>query len=643
MKKTQKRIISSALLCGMLFTGMPGGQLPILAAPVHCSNSTLGETDGKILIGAINGSGEISSVHLNYTSTFMLKVFSGNHGTEKYKFTSSDESVLMVTEEGLVIPCSDGSCMVSVMTEDGRTDDCDFYIEDSSTFDFKLFFETNSSSISGFTKGYEVSDLHLPQSLQRCELKTITENAFADTTQLTSVTLQPALENIQARAFANCENLKTIIIQNPDAIIDDTAFGNFSNGEDVPYNLTIKGYEGSTAETFAEKYDNITFVPIDKENDNLTASTEKVFLSANQKLIEDNIYLGVNTSEKIYADAYVVKEENQQVTFSSSDEDVAVVSEDGILTGKKSGTATITASTPNGISKSFEVKIVKDIEVNNNSYTFAEDGNLILNKYNDRYSYGTLGFSSKFIKTDIIGQEAVEGNTNIVNVNIANGVSRIEGRAFANCTNLKSLKIPSTVTYIDDTAFGDFDNGDTAYSLTIYGECGSVAEKLAEKYENITFIRNNSAMHSDCPKATVEPTAEPTEEPVVKVTEQPIAKPMEEPTVKATEKPTMIQSHAVVEKGVKTSNKNQVTKKTAVKKTKIKFTAKKAKLKVGSKYRFKVAVTGTKKTVKWSVSNKKVASINKKTGKLTAKKSGKVIVKATCNNVTKTFKVTIRK
>lgn len=632
MKNTQKKIISSALLCGMLFTGMPGGQLPILAAPAQCSNGTLGGTEGKISIGATYGSGGISNVHLNYNSTFMLKVFSESHRTEKYKFTSSDNSVLMVTEEGLVIPCSDGSCIVSVITEDGRTDDCDFSIEDTNTFNFKLFFETNSSSISGFTKGYEVSDLHLPQSLQGYELKTITENAFADTTQLTSVTLQPALENIQARAFANCENLKTIIIQNPDAVIDDTAFGDFLDGEDVPYNLTIKGYEGSTAEMFAQKYDNITFVAIDKENDNLTASAEKVFLSANQKLIEDSIYLGINTSEKIYADAYVIKEENQQVTFSSSDEDVAVVSEDGILTGKKNGTAAITASTPNGISQSFEVKVVKDVEVNNDSYTFAEDGNLVLNKSNGEYSHITLGRSNKFIKTDIIGCEALEGNTNITSVTVANGISRIEGRAFANCKNLKSLKIPSTITYIDDTAFGDFNNGDTAYPLTIYGECGSVAEKLAEKYENITFIKNNPAMHSDCPKVTEEPIA--VQSPVIVEDKDKITA-----IEKTNTKPS------VVEKGVKASksNKKQVTKKTTAKKTKIKFTAKKAKLKVGSKYRFKVAVTGTKKAVKWTVSNKKAASINKKTGKLTAKKSGKVIVKATCNNVTKTFKLTIKK
>lgn len=196
-----------------------------------------------------------------------------------------------------------------------------------------------------------------------------------------------------------------------------------------------------------------------------------------------------------------------------------------------------------------------------------------MNKSNEEYSYITLGRSNKFIKTDSIGCEALEDNTNITSVTVANGISRIEGRAFANCKNLKSLKIPSTITYIDDTAC----------PLTIYGECGSVAEKFAEKYENITFIKNNPAMHSDCPKAAEEPIA--------------------------------VQSPVIVE------NKDKIT---AIEKTNTKPSV-------------------VEKGVKWTVSNKKAASINKKTGKLTAKKSGKIIVKATCNNVTKTFKLTIKK
>lgn len=626
MRRIQKRIISSALLCGLLVTGIPNGQIPISAASVNCNN-VLDMDNGKIVIGAYNGSyGGISDVHLSFTSTFLLQTLSDNHVKPNCKFESSNKSVLIVTKEGLVIPCSDGEAVITATSESGATDDCDFNIYDTDTLQFKFIDQSHTSSISGFVEGREVADLYVPAALQGYVLKTITEDAFANVKTLESVTLQPELEKIEAGAFANCENLKTIIIQNPDAVIEDTAFGDLENEKDTPYAITIKGYEGSTAQAFAQKYENIDFVLIDKEEDNLTASAEKVFLSANKKLIGESVYLGVNTSQKIYADTYVLKEENEKITFSSSDETVAQVNEDGVLVGKQTGTAIITATTPNGVSKSFEVNIVEEIEDGGNNYKFNADGKLVLSQSNVTDINLSVGYTDKFINVDAIGQEALADNSNIANVVLANGVNKIESRAFANCENLKRLTIPETVTYIDDTAFGDYKNGDTPYKLTIYGECGSVAEKLADKYENITFIRNNPLLHNDCKRVEEDNTSMPTQVPEDKGNQE---------KEKSQSKPDIVQN------GVKTSVKKKNTKK--VIKTKVKFTRKKAKLKVGSKYRFRVSVTGTKKTVKWSVSNKKIATINKKTGKLTAKKAGKVIVKATCNNVTKKYKITIRK
>lgn len=82
-------------------------------------------------------------------------------------------------------------------------------------------------------------------------------------------------------------------------------------------------------------------------------------------------------------------------------------------------------------------------------------------------------------------------------------------------------------------------------------------------------------------------------------------------------------------------------------KTNIKLTSKKTSIKVGKTYQFKANVSNitkdTDKKLKWSVSNKKLASINKTTGKFKAKKTGKVVVKVSYGNVEKAVKVKIKK
>lgn len=67
---------------------------------------------------------------------------------------------------------------------------------------------------------------------------------------------------------------------------------------------------------------------------------------------------------------------------------------------------------------------------------------------------------------------------------------------------------------------------------------------------------------------------------------------------------------------------------------------KKVTLKVGKTYQLKVS--GTKKTVKWSSKNKKIATVSKK-GKITAKKAGKTTIIAKINSKTLKCKVIVKK
>lgn len=83
--------------------------------------------------------------------------------------------------------------------------------------------------------------------------------------------------------------------------------------------------------------------------------------------------------------------------------------------------------------------------------------------------------------------------------------------------------------------------------------------------------------------------------------------------------------------------------KVVVKKPYIKFTASKKTIKVGESFTFKAKVYGDSSSIKYSVSNKKIATIDKKTGKLKAKKAGEVVVTVKAGKITKKFTVTITK
>ena len=94
----------------------------------------------------------------------------------------------------------------------------------------------------------------------------------------------------------------------------------------------------------------------------------------------------------------------------------------------------------------------------------------------------------------------------------------------------------------------------------------------------------------------------------------------------------------------KTSGKSSsfVLANVTVKKAGLSFTKKVSTLKVGKKATFNVKKNGVKGTVKWTVSNKKLASVTSK-GVLKGKKAGKVKVTATCGKKKVTATVTIKK
>lgn len=98
-----------------------------------------------------------------------------------------------------------------------------------------------------------VTNLEIPEKLGSYHVTYIDDFALIDST-FETVTIPKSVVSIGADVFAGCENLVEVTILNTNCEI-------FDNEYTIPENVSIKGYENSTASAYAEKYEK-TFVSL---------------------------------------------------------------------------------------------------------------------------------------------------------------------------------------------------------------------------------------------------------------------------------------------------------------------------------------------------------------------------------------------
>ena len=140
------------------------------------------------------------------------------------------------------------------------------------------------------------------------------------------------------------------------------------------------------------------------------------------------------------------------LVWTSTDETVALY-RNGCIVSLSEGTATLTATTANGLTASCTVTVCKAMESSE------------------------LHLPAALAHIDA---EAFMGTT-FACVKLPAELRSIGVRAFADCANLAQIYIPANVTQIDSTAF----SGCT--QLTIYGAAGSYAESFANE-QGIPFV-----------------------------------------------------------------------------------------------------------------------------------------------------------
>ncbi len=290
----------------------------------------------------------------------------------------------------------------------------------------------------------------------------ISDSAFEWCYSLTSVTIPDSVTSIGEAAFRSCKSLKRVYIPDTVTTIGEKAFGYYWNGGKID-GFTIIGKPGSAAQAYAEENDFAFVYPeaikVSKLPDKVTycigdtfdptgiivsyvnndgsedainaeftitgfdssvAGKNTITVAYDGKTATFDVEVkapGIALSESSLAFDHIGKTttltatavpNNSEIVWKSSNESVATV-ENGVVTAKGAGNATITATiTVNGIEYSAECTV--DVKLPTMSFPDVRSGDWYSDavKYNFErgyitgYSNGTFGPSNNIQRQDFV-------------------------------------------------------------------------------------------------------------------------------------------------------------------------------------------------------------------------------------------------
>jgi uncharacterized protein YjdB len=166
--------------------------------------------------------------------------------------------------------------------------------------------------------------------------------AFSSCLNLTSVSLPSTLTSVPEGTFYYCSSLKKVMLPCNVTSVGDYAFANCDQLIDVYYTGDESAWSkisfGSSSGSLFKATKHYNYVPVSSIA--LSSDTLQLTSGATQKL-------GISTTPENASD----------ITWSSSDESVATVDQNGNVTAQDYGSATITAQSPFGMTAQCEVAV----------------------------------------------------------------------------------------------------------------------------------------------------------------------------------------------------------------------------------------------------------------------------------------------
>lgn len=358
--------------------------------------------------------------------------------------------------------------------------------------------EVTSIGASAFT-GSGISDVTIPDSVSSIE-----GNAFCDCKNLSSIKLPDKITVINDNLFMNCSNLNEIIIPNKVKSIGEDAFSSCYRLRSIELPRTLKSV-GYNAFYDCPAISNVYYRGTPSEWNNISMSSGNTDLTnavinypnVANKIILDKTAASLVKNEKIIVNATVLPEDaiNNTISWSSSDENVATVDSSGMITGVSQGSTIITATEKeSGIYATCQISVSNGGMISSTTkWLLSDDGVLTLSGQGEINMYtfldnvsvpwdsqkekikriiveeGITGIIDSYAFADCINAEsAVLPNTmrnlgeygffrnckSLKSVNIPSAISYIPHDIFWNCTNLTHITIPDSVTYIGMRCFG---------------------------------------------------------------------------------------------------------------------------------------------------------------------------------------------
>ena len=235
------------------------------------------------------------------------------------------------------------------------------------------------------------------------------------------------------------DNMPELPVESPNILENDFTSDNTKMYANVTTKLNVRSGPGSSYEiiTTLDSKEQVTRIAKGKQAGELwdrvileNGVVGYVFQSYLEKVPEiqvsdinlsiDKTTINKNERVKLNVEILPVEAENAKIEFSSSDNSVAIVDEDGYILGLSSGKSIITAKTENGISDSINIEVyspVTDINFDTTDLVLEKRENFHLNViiYPEDATNKSIEFSSENVNI-----ATVDNNGNIIAKDIGN-------------------------------------------------------------------------------------------------------------------------------------------------------------------------------------------------------------------------------